>query len=390
MNKFIEIKSIKIIDSKIVADIRIDGIDDRIVTSVSPNASDYICIDRIDAYVFGLIRFAMRNGYDFKSDLPISESLYYNLDNYFIDSLKSGRPELYRVKIYAPTIVDIAKDKNIVATGISCGVDSLYTIATHSQGKVPTSFELNTLCFFNVGSSMKSEDKLHTDLVQGRYELAYKFAQENNYNFISLESDIHLFIHRHSHEGYSHLDNHTFMGVFSVLILQNGISKYYYSSGYQITDFSVRENASAHYDPLILSAASTCTCSILSSGNTKSRFEKVKYLLTYPPSYNYLNVCVEHVQNDNICFKCIRTLLEIDAAGGKEALEKYRKVFDIDYYNNNRAYYLRRLYIDANLKKNHYYEEIYPCFTKEMTLWFKTKVIFSIIFNKLTHNAAKL
>ena len=69
-----------------------------------------------------------------------------------------------------------------MATGISCGIDSLYTIQQYSITNLPESRRINTLAFFNVGSSMKGE-VLHTSLVEGRYQLAKKFAQEYNFAF---------------------------------------------------------------------------------------------------------------------------------------------------------------------------------------------------------------
>ena len=116
----------------------------------------------------------MNYGYDIESKLPISEELYYNLHFHFIDSLIQANPNFHRVQINAPLTQanNISfNNKNIVATGISCGVDSLYTIATHGkQSSIPSDYKLNALCFFNVGAAMKVNYE-PSALIEGRKNL---------------------------------------------------------------------------------------------------------------------------------------------------------------------------------------------------------------------------
>lgn len=103
----ITIDSISIQDKTITANLTIDGNKEKLITTVNEACLPYLCIDRIDAYVMGFMHFALKNGYDFESSLPITESLYYNLNYNYIDALLNSNPHLHRVIINAPIITDI-------------------------------------------------------------------------------------------------------------------------------------------------------------------------------------------------------------------------------------------------------------------------------------------
>lgn len=117
-----------------------------------------------------------------------------------------------------------------------------------------------------------------------------------------------------------------------------------------------------------------------SVGGNATRMEKTAYIANYPPTYKYLNVCVEKSQNDGICFKCVRTLLTLDALN---VLERYSQVFDIEHYNSNRKQYLRDLYLGATFKHNSFFKELFPYFEKEINLAFKLSVLASVVKNRV-------
>ena len=86
--KLIIIDGISVQGTTVSASLTIDGNKERLVTTMNESCLPYLSVDRIDAYVMGLMLFALKNGYDFKSELPITESLYYNLNFYYIDALR--------------------------------------------------------------------------------------------------------------------------------------------------------------------------------------------------------------------------------------------------------------------------------------------------------------
>lgn len=375
--KTINIQSINIESNTIIAKLLFDDVEETISTTISKGYINYVVTDRIDAYVWGLLHFAMNYGADIVSELPISDELYYNLTKHYIPTVSTARDNLKSISINAPLVACIDSTCEIAGTGISCGVDSLYTIKTHTYDDIPESHRINTLAFFNAGSSMKGGDTLRTPLVQGRLELAEKFAKEYGFEFLFIETDIHLLINRYI--GYDHVQYHTMMMLFCTYHLQSVIGKYYYSSGYTYNEFYFGEGP-ASYDLFNFFNASIGKIKFYSTGAEVSRLEKTKALIDYEPAHKFLNVCVEGVKNDSTCFKCVRTMLTLD---GLKALDNFNNVFNVLMYRKNRFWYLKELYTLAVFKNDNYMKEIFPLFKDEFTFKLKLKILLRIVRNRL-------
>ncbi len=362
--------------------LNIDGNKEKISTTFSENVTQYITVDRIDSVIMGLILFAIKRGYDFKSDIPISESLYYNLTNQFIDTIAAPN-ELHHPRIIAPIVPDIGVTGNIVATGISCGVDSLYTIYTHAN-MVPANYKLNHLVFLNVGSHHSGKEQKNSQkLFLGRRDLCRNFSTEANLPLIEIGSDIYALFDKYD-DGYSHVEEHTYMALFCMLLIQRGLRVYYYSSGLLYSDFNCKYNPdktfdAALYDLLILQCASVGNTKFISAGGNVTRTEKLKSICNYTLAHKYLNVCVIEVNNCGKCFKCIRTMLELDAIG---KLHLFKKAFDVNAYMSNRNYYLELLYI-GSLQKNRFMVDLMPYFKKDLTFTLKLRAILKKIIQVL-------
>lgn len=389
MRSKLEILKIDKTDNGLSASILIDGNRENVDVFVSPDYRQYIVTERIDAFVWGFLFFCMCKDYDICSEIPVTDELYYNLESHFIDGLSRVNDSLSRIHIIAPICNGCSGSHHIVATGVSCGIDSLYTIAQHED--VPNDYKLNTLAFFNSGSSFKGvADGLRSDLFEGRLENAKSFASEAGKAFLFVESNIHLLIDKYL--GYSHVENNTYMALFCIYNIQGAIKNYYYSSGYSYAEFTIlREGHNAeldseHYDLLILQMASINGMKFYSTGGNLNRFEKTRVVANYKLANKYLNVCVNEAHNDSTCFKCARTLLTLDALG---VVDNYREVFDVDYYHSHRVDYIQDMYIEATFKHNSFYKEIIPSFNKELTISLKLSAIFrkvaSVVRNRLLH-----
>lgn len=361
---------------RVTSSILLDGKEDFIHTEVSHNMQQYLTIDRCDAFVVGLMYFAMCQGYDFSSNIPISEDLYYNLEYHFIDALSFEGSGLHRTKLNIPTTTNCEHIGNVVATGISCGVDCLHTLYVHESSKM-SSHKISHLAFYNVGSHQTGNSSEHDSrLYEGRYKLCKSFANEYGYIFYTVSSDIHEFIQRHG--GYSHVNNHSYMASFCILMLQKGLSVYYYSAGYPYTDFRTfklhanEELDSAMYDLLTFYTISVGMLKVYSAGGAIKRIDKTRQLATYKPAQKFLNVCVRNSRNDGTCFKCIRTLLSLDATGN---IDDFKEVFDIEYYKKHKYQYLRQTWLAAIFYHDELSQEILPLYKKELTLQFKINAI---------------
>ena len=381
--KEIQIKSIKKEGPFVIGELTIDGNAEIVRTEICEEFIQYAVTDRIDSFVLGLLMFAIKNGYDFTSELPITDELKYNLEAHLISPLCNTNQNFHRTCIDAPVISPVKRMAETVATGISCGIDSLYTIQQHTKETLPSSRRINSLAFFNVGSSMKGGRILRTPLVEGRLRLARNFAKDYGFGFLFIESNLHLIINKYA--PYSHLEYHTYMALFCLNTISPCLKAYYYSSGYPYNKFTMLLDEKgildcAHYDLLLMFCASVGEMKLYSTGSDKSRIEKTCALLDYEPAQKYLNVCVNEVKNDGICFKCIRTIMTIDALGG---IDKFSKVFNVDAYKQNRFFYLKRLFLDAKFRNDESYNELLPYFRNELTLFLKLRFFSSALFNHL-------
>lgn len=369
-------------DNAILWPISLGNLTEQVTVTVNAEAKGNLCSDRADAMICGLLLFAIKNGYDLVSELPISEELHYTLTQHLIP--------VFSKTAHAPRLnVALTTDRppkgKFVATGISCGVDSLYTVATHTG--FASSGNLTHLAFFDAGAFHRA-DGLDSPLKGVHLKMARRFAKENGFGMLEVSSDLPDFINRHDSKGYSHVMNHTFMMLHCVMSIAGCIDTYYYSAGLEYRDFDCKFDPSkdydcAKYDLLTLMCASVNGIKFYSTGGEISRFGKIKSLVIFPPAFDYLNVCVNDGQNCGRCFKCVRTLLELDAAG---SLDKFSKVFDIEEYRKNRNWYLEQLYVGA-LKGDLFMKELMPQFSKEMSLKLKisavTKKLLSVIRNRV-------
>lgn len=346
------------------SDIIEDGITKEVWFYVDKKYGKYLCYERSDAFVIGLLSYAMRHKHDIKCETPISETLYYQLETYFIPSIYYNAKKLHNTKIIAPVCNEPIINENAVGTGISGGIDSLSTIITHIKTKYHN-HNITHLMFNNVGSHGEGEKGI--ELYNFRLNRIRNFCKDNNFELIETNSNIHELFKQ------NHLLTHTYTSMFAVYILQKLFSVYYYSSaGYKFSDLKLKDNElydSAYYEIFSLYMFSNDNLRLYSSCSTMSRLEKTKIVSDYTPSYKYLDVCGLHANSCMHCSKCIRTMFAFHILG---KLDKYRNTFDVDYFYKNYTYYLSLFYAYYKAKKS-FFDEMYPYLKKEITLFIKVK-----------------
>lgn len=343
--------------------VRIKGNKEKIVTSYSANVVRYLDTERADAAVMGLLHFAIEQEVDIQSELPMSETLYYKLTHHLIPGICTG--DVYRPSIIAELIPDVVSSGDICATGISCGIDSLYTVMEHTQ-EVTDEFQLSHIVFLNAGSHHFGSKELSEILYIGRRNQARWFSKYSRLPLIEISTNLPEVLEKFSY--YDHVSCHTFMMLFCLLQIQSGIGKYYYSGGYPYSMFmcGLAENVDSvcsRYDLLTLWTATNSCIEFYSTGGCLSRFDKVQALRGNEYSERFLNVCIASVKNCGRCVKCKRTLLELDAAG---TIDRYRAVFDVDMYKMHRIKFIKEGYRGA-VKGDVYLKELMPFFYEKLT-----------------------
>ena len=333
-------------------DIEIDGIKKNVWFEVEKDYEKYLVLDRADAYLIGILNYAMRNKHDIECEMPVTDELLHNIREILIPSLVKYSNSLYPTKIKCKTIEPLNSGEH-VGTGLSCGIDSFYSIYKHINNEYP-SMSLTDVCINNVGAFNECYAEYGKDRVkQERYEMTEKVAKEAKLNLIETDSNFYNEIPQ------VHLLSHTYSSTFAIYMLQKYWNKYYYaSSGYDFSYFQLNNNETkdcADYELLSLQCFSTSSIRIYSDGGEKERIEKTEYIVDYKLAQKYLHVCLKESKNCGICSKCRRTLTSLDALG---KLDNFSNVFDIEYYKKNRKDYYKWLYIQ-HLKEDAMNEPTY-------------------------------
>lgn len=357
-------------NSRLLADIIEDGQTKAVWVEVKREYGKYLCHERADAFVIGLLHYAMSHNHSICSEAPVGEYLYYQLTNYLIDAISKGSPKMHAIKISARPDCSKLPCAHGVGTGISCGIDSLHVLAA-LENTTLEQHKITHLTFNNVGSHGEGERAKR--LFQERKEMSETFCKEYGFEFVEINSNIMDVFPQ------NHFITHTFTSMFAVFSLQKLYSIYYYASGRPFSAFSLADTAldCSYYDLLLAEAFSTDNLKIYSEGGTLSRLEKTRKVVNYAPSYRYLNVCTSTSHNCGKCEKCIRTLLALDVLG---CLEKYREVFDIDYYLSHKQDYLKTLCI-KNAQHNGTYAELYPYLRHEIGILTRLRALPGIFFD---------
>ncbi len=304
---------------------------------VEERYGQYLCAERSDAFLIGILNYAMREHCDIRCESPVGSQLLYQIRTYLIPSLVRHSKVLYATNIEAEMDLNPIANSGGVGAGVSCGVDSLHVIKNYARSPYP-GLSLTHLVLNNVGAFWRG-----TEDHQYEWQSAHvrEFCKENGFELILTNSNIAEQIPQ------NHFLTHTYSSCFAIYCLQGLWSVYYYgSSGEDFSAFSLVDNDehdAAHYELLSLDVFSTRNLKIYSEGGAIDRFEKVKDLVGYKPSYKYLHVCTsDGGPNCGHCGKCLRTLTALDALG---VLDKYREAFDVEDYKRNHRDRLKWLYL---------------------------------------------
>ena len=300
----------------------------------------YICTERSDAFVLGLLTCALETGSDIEFSEPISERLHYQLTEYYIPMLGkyNGSFPICFIRLNGPRDGNMIRNESAAATGCSGGVDSFYTIKKYLNDTTGVG-KLTHLVFSSSGT---------LDYDAGRIKNAYKknmflvkdIADECGIDYIWCFNNLHTF-YKMPYKGFSMFYTTTYTSV--AFALQKLISVYYVSSGDPITRFSIDiSKADGHdcqvFDVFTVSNMNTENMQVYSSGAECSRVDKEKYIADYIPAQKFLTVCVRGYQGEDVkgafpncsrCQKCLRTMSQFYALG---VLDNFRTTFDVDSF----------------------------------------------------------
>lgn len=304
--------------------------------SVPKEYGKYFCEDRSDAFVVAMLWYAFMTGSDIQFEAPVSEKMFFSITQLLIPALCKNYK---KIRLSGPVTNSKIQSCNAVGTGMSCGVDSLYSLKKYTDPSVPESYRLTHLAYFNMGAIFhpntavnkhyaidefyKETDRMSVE----KLENARQVAVLSNLSLLYVYSNVDEDFYRGAY-GY----NGTYRNCAMALSLQKLFGKYYGSSaGWpEFFDLSLSEGGQ-HYESLLYDVCSTESLQFIIS-DYDTRLEKTEALADYEIAHKYLDVCF-NFNNCGTCSKCYRTLITLDILG---KVDLFNKVFDVEKYKKNR------------------------------------------------------
>lgn len=332
----IEVRNIRIEKqfglSKLVADI-IENYEKReLFFAVETQYANFLDGNSGDAFMLALLVPAMTAGKTLAIEGPVSKRLLWQLESFMVPALMQMNPKLQKITIaprqgYSEQIYEA----DCVVTGLSCGIDSFYTVLDLIYSERIPDRLTHFLLFHKIESLEKITATLQERATKERQIAAKRFALP----LIQVWSNAKTFI------DFPYEQICAFHDLAIVLALKQRIHKYYYATGYGIPHFALDFSQTCHYDLLNANVIRTESFEMVSHNGMVDRIEKTRALADDPVAQKYLNVC-SHPQetgtlNCSACDKCRRTMVALDILG---KLPLFSEVFDLALYQKKRAQYV--------------------------------------------------
>ena len=343
-NNMIEIKNIKVTTkggkSRLSADIVIAGGGGySLWFEVEEKYGKYLCDERCDAFVLGLLHYALQKGEDIVSEVPMTRRLYEQLTDQFLPAFVKAN-KIAEIHISAPLADEVEHPDNVyrAGSGVSCGVDSLHVFAKHQ--------DITHGCIWNMHGITSEHETAETRTMGWRNLKKHARAFVDYIGRELVIGDTNF--DRRCLPGLQFDGSITYGNLFCVYAMQKFWSRYYIASGYDVEDFNLTGGVNAdpaHYEYLLLSIASLGSLTLRLDGVACNRREKVGDLVAYEPAKQFLTVCWQinegHRNCTHHCPKCMRTMLELDSWG---AVDVFADRFDVKSYREHPEWFIAELY----------------------------------------------
>ena len=352
------------IETRVECTIAIDGHEEVLYYSTPIEWDKYLTFERADAFLLGVLQYAMKEGHDIEVKAPISERLYFNLVNQVIPLLSAGfghkQIKLTCNQLDNSVLMAETEKPFAVGTGCSLGVDSFGSILYHLQPDTPTNFRLTHLTYFNVGALGNDTEKA-TVSYEHDLPMIQEYAAYKQLPLVRISSNIGKL-----YEGWNFDHCNQSRNSATVLALQKLFRRYYYASTVDVSHLKIKHDA-AYFESALVPYFSTENTDLLIGQAAFSRVDKTKFIADFPETYSRLYVCWREILKNNYndnrsnvevlncgrCEKCRRTMLSLHFLNKEE---QYKDIFDWDYFH--KRYHFAVGYALANRKRKAYYEDV--------------------------------
>lgn len=307
--------------------------------AVKRDYGKYLCEDRGDPFVLGVLEYAMHLGYDIISEAPLTEKLLFQLNEYYIPIVSKNMNCFNKIKIKALTSNDNINSEGKIGAALSGGVDSYYTISKYTDATVES--KITHLLCANVGAFRYEGGEISRNIFYDTLNFIYPVAQNLNLELVAVDTNYMEFYKAY----YEPVNNCGALKTLScVYALRKLFKAYYFSSGYEAEKFHFTMDDVCAYDLFTLKEISVDNLTFYLSGAEASRMDKIKYIADKDYVQEYLSVCVNR-ENCGKCKKCIRTQLELYSIN---KLNSFSKVFDLSFFYKNKRKLMAKNFADGH------------------------------------------
>jgi len=281
--------------------------------------------ESVDAFFILYTWLAMERSLDLRVEGKVSRQLANAVTQDIKKMFLALCPRLHEVNIdVLNSEASWPQSAGASATGFSGGVDSWYTALQAAENGTPYAYYL----FANTGQHGK--DNIEVVFAQ-RFAVAESALRTMDKPLIAVDSNIDS-IFRERFQQRDVIGN-----IACALLLQQGITRYDYSSSYAPEDLGVFE----HYDmsvldPYLLPLLNTERIRFFSIGDDAGRIEKLDFISSKELFSNEIYVCIEKavpIKNCGYCFKCRRTQLALESI---DRMALLKNNFDFSFYKKIR------------------------------------------------------
>ena len=296
--------------------------------------AEYLTPERSDAFVVAMLWYAMLTGSDIEFETPMSKRLHAGLTERLMPVLVAV--DAAAVRLVGPVSEEALPCAGAVGTGMSCGVDSFYTMVSHGADLEEPLTHLTHYSDGNIippgstdveGTYAKLEETIAAELRK-----AEKVAEGAGLPLVPVRTNLDRDFYRGG-QIYTAMYRH----LACTLAVGRLFGTYLSSSSGHGADLGAKLIApTQNYERLICGSCRTESLAYVSSDDV-SRMEKLKAVADNPLFQRYASVCF----NDCACGECIgcwKTLFPLDILG---KLDRFGGLYDLKRYYAHREEYVR-------------------------------------------------
>ena len=279
---------------------------------------DCLCAELGDAFVVSALQWCMKEDLNIVSEAPVSRQILFSLRHRLIPEMSYKRRTYHPIKIEAEPSDLVFEGRKNVGLCWSAGSDSLYTLRTHMDA--PEGFRVTHIV--NINAGVYEEPDMEGKFIRSLDKCA-RDAEKLGLKDLSMNTNLHLCF------PYLYMTVVSTRLAAAFLALQKGFKAGYISSTHAMKSMKFVDYDVTYCEMVVQSSLSNQNVCLRAPGVETSRMGKLEKIVDFTPAQEMLYVCVKEEETNCMrCIKCSNVIASLDAM---DQLEKFKKVFDLDY-----------------------------------------------------------